>query len=238
MGPDRTTRVEALVTWLGLWGAMRGGSALIAAIVAAVALLEVLTPPVFRLYPAASRNAIHFMAVGLGVLLGLIAHFTAEFWDRVAFEALYGPEGHWRDRSGPVLLLLPGGHAVRRARDAAAQTMPRRPGDADVHQEAVKIARRQAERWERIERPRVLSRVARGFLWPGLYVALLGCGAALVLWLIGLPAQAPRFLAGGAIAFAVLLLSFAPYTRWRVEYLVRLYEDVAAHARRKKSERH
>jgi hypothetical protein len=178
------------------------------------------------------------MAVGLGVLLGLIAHFTAEFWDRVAFEALYGPEGHWRDRSGPVLLLLPGGHAVRRARDAAAQTMPRRPGDADVHQEAVKIARRQAERWERIERPRVLSRVARGFLWPGLYVALLGCGAALVLWLIGLPAQAPRFLAGGAIAFAVLLLSFAPYTRWRVEYLVRLYEDVAAHARRKKSERH
>jgi hypothetical protein len=223
MGPDRTTRVEALVTWLGLWGAMRGGSALIAAIVAAVALLEVLTPPVFQLYPAASRNAIHFMAVGLGVLLGLIAHFTAEFWDRVAFEALYGPEGHWRDRSGPMLL-LPGGYAVRRAREAAAQTMPRRPGaDADVHQEAVKIA---------------LSRVARGFLWPGLSVGVLGCGAALVLSLIGGPAQAPRFLAGGAIAFAVLLLAFVPYTRWRVEYLVRLYEDVAAHARRKKSERH
>jgi hypothetical protein len=239
MGPDRTTWVETLVTWLGLWGAMRGGSALVAAVVAAVGLLEILAPAVFRLFPGASRNAIHFMAVGLGLLLGLIAHFTAEFWDRVAFEALYGPEGRWRDRNGPVLLLFPGGHALRRSRELALQVMPRRSGaDSDIRQEAVKIARRQAERWERIERPLILSQVVRGFLWPGVYVGILACGAALASRFLGAAAEAPRLLAGGAAAFAVLLVFLVPYTRLRTEYLVRLYEDVAAHGRKKKSERH
>jgi hypothetical protein len=36
-----------------------------------------------------------------------------------------------------------------------------------------------------------------------------------------------------AVAFALLV----PYTRLRTEYLLRLYEDVAGHARRKKPER-
>ena len=112
MGLDLTTRIEKLLTWLGLWGAMRGFCPLAAAIALSVALLESLTPPVARLFPSVPANLIHVFAVGTGILLGLIGYFAGDSWD-LLFETLYGPKGKWREAEYRPFLVLPPGRRSR-----------------------------------------------------------------------------------------------------------------------------
>jgi hypothetical protein len=217
---------------------MRVGSALAAAVIASILLLEFLAPSAARFFPRASPGNIHFFAVGIGILLGLIGHFLADLWDRRLFEALYGPRGRWRATAQRPVGVFPAGDALARARDLAVQALPKKP-DADdrIEREAAKVARRQIERWERIERPLILARCVRGALWPALFVgAIAGCGA-LAAPVMGAAGEASQMLLVGMGCLALGAVVLVPYSRWRAEYLLRLYDDVAAHAPKKKSER-
>jgi len=237
MGLHLTTKTETLLTWLGMWGAMRGFFPLTAAIVVSVALLESLTPPVVRLFSGVPVNLVHVFAVGIGLLLGLVGHFAGDSWD-LLFETFYGPQGKWLETSRNPFLVFPSGPTLRRHRDQAAQALPRKPdAEKEVYREAVKVAKRQAERWEGIERPLILSRFMRSVLWPCLFAAILAtCGAA-ILPLFGAAIEVPRFLAtaGGSLVLALSLL--VPYSHLRFEYMVRLYRDVAGHSPKRKAER-
>lgn len=235
---DLTTRTERLLTRLGMWGAAQGFAAVAATLVASVVLLESLTPPVARLFPGVPASLIHVFAVGIGVFLGLIGSFAGDFWDRVFFEACYGPQGRWLDTDGRPLWLFPAGSALKRHRSQAAQALPRKPETGmEIHREAAKLAKRQVVRWERIEHPLILSRWVRGFLWPCLSVALLALCAAAISALRGAPAEVLRLLATGAASLVLAVLLLVPYSHLRMEYMLRLYQDVEAHAGRRKPER-
>ena len=121
MGLDLTTRIEKLLTWLGLWGAMRGFFPLAAAIALSVALLESLTSPVARLFPSVPVNLIHVFSVGTGILLGT---------DRVFRRRLVGSP--LRDAVRPQGEMVRGGcPALPRASfrgGTGAPPDPRRPG--------------------------------------------------------------------------------------------------------------
>jgi hypothetical protein len=238
MSLDLTTKTEKLLTWLGLWGAMRGFVPLASAVVVSVALLELLTPPVIRFFAAVPVNLIHVFAVGIGLLLGLVGYFAGDSWD-LLFEMFYGPRGKWVDTTSRPLVAFPPGEPLKRHRGQAAQVLPRKPeSEDDIYREAVKIAKRQAERWEGIEHPLMLSRFMRALLWPLLFVAILAlCGAA-VFPFVGAAAEAPRLLATGAACLALTLACLAPYSSRRVEHMIRLYRDVAGHAPKKKGDRH
>jgi hypothetical protein len=238
MGLDLTTRIEKLLTWLGMWGAMRGFLPLTCAIVLSVALLEFLTPPVARLFASVPSNLIHVFAVGIGLLLGLIGYFAGDSWD-LLFEMFYGPKGKWLDATGRPLLVFPSGTTLKRHRGQAVHALPRKPDtDEAVYVEAVKIARRQVERWEGIENPLTLSRFMRSLLWPCVFAAILAlCGAGIFPF-VGAAAESPRLLATGGGCLALTLVCLVPYSHLRVQHMVRLYGDVAGHAPKKRQDRH
>lgn len=232
------TRTEELLTRLGMWGAVQGFAALAATVVASVVLLESLTRPVARFLPGVPVSLIHVFAVGIGVFLGLIGYFAGDFWDRVFFEACYGPQGRWLDTAGRPLLVFPTGSTLKRHRSQAAQALPRKPETGvEIHREAAKLAKRQVERWERIEHPLILASLLRGFLWPCLSVAFLACCAAVLSAFLGAATEVLRLLATGAACLVLGLLLIVPYSHLRMEYMVRLYQDVAAHAGRRRLER-
>jgi hypothetical protein len=237
MGLD-LTKTERLLTWLGMWGAMRRFFPLAVTIIVSVALLESLTPPVARLFATVPVNLIHVFAVGSGLLLGLIGYFTWDSWD-LLFQMFYGPNGKWLDTAHKPLLVFPAGSALKRHRHQAAQALQRKPDTEEaVYREAVKIARRQAERWEGIEYPLILARFLWSVLWPCVFAGILAmCGAA-IFPLVGAAAEAPRFLATAGGCLAVALVCLVPYSHLRLTHMIRLYEDVAGHAAKKKAERH
>jgi hypothetical protein len=238
MGLDLTTKTEKLLTRLGMWGAMRGFVPLASAIVVSVALLEFLTPPAIRFFSAVPVNLIHVFAVGIGLLLGLVGYFAGDSWD-LLFEMFYGPRGKWLDTTGGALLAFSPGEALKRHRNQAAQALPRKPdAEDDVYREAVKIAKRQVERWDGIEHPLILSRFMRALLWPFLFAAILALSGAAVFPIVGAAREAPRLLATGAGCLLLTLACLVPYSRRRVEHMVRLYQDVAGHGPKKKADRH
>jgi hypothetical protein len=238
MGLDLTTKTEKLLTWLGMWGAMRGLVPLASAIVVSIVLLEFLTPPAIRFFSAVPVNFIHVVAVGIGLLLGLVGYFAGDSWD-LLFETFYGPKGKWADTASKPFLVFAPGDPLTRQRNLAAQSLPRKPGsEDDVYREAVKIARRQVERWDGIEHPLVLSRFFRALLWPFLFAALLAlCGAA-IFPLVGAAAEAPRLLVIAAGCLVFMLACLVPYSGRRAEHMIRLYRDVAGHAPKKRADRH
>jgi hypothetical protein len=238
MGLDLTTKTEKVLTWLGMWGAMRGFFPLASAITLSVALLEFLTPPVIRFFSAVPVNLVHVFAVGIGLLLGLIGYFAGDSWD-LLFEMFYGPKGKWLEAARAPLLAFSPGQALKRHRNQAGQTLPRKSDtEDDVYREAVKVAKRQVERWDGIEHPLILSRFMRALLWPCLFAAILAlCGAA-IFPLLGAAAEAPRLLATAAGCLVLTLACLVPYSRRRVEHMIRLYQDVAGHAPKKKADRH
>ena len=238
MGLDLTTRAEKLLTWLGMWGAMQGFPALAAAIILSLAFLESLTSSVARLFSSVPVNLIHVSAVGIGLLLGLIGYFAGDFWDDVFFEACYGPRGRWLDAASRPLLVFPAGAPLRRSRHQAAQALALKADTGKgVYRDAVKVARRQTERWERIEHPLILSGFLRGFLWPCLFVALLAVCAAGIFPFFGVATEAGRLLTVSGGCFVLALALLVPYSHLRIEHMVRLYQDVAKHAVKKKPER-
>jgi hypothetical protein len=238
MGLDLTTRTEKVLTWLGMWGAMRGLVPLASAIALSIVLLEFLTPAAVRFFSAVPVNFIHVVAVGIGLLLGLVGYFAGDSWD-LLFETFYGPKGKWADTASKPFQVFAPGDPLRRQRNLAAQSLPRKPGSGDdVYREAVKIARRQVERWDGIEHPLVLSRFFRALLWPFLFAALLAlCGAA-IFPLVGAAAETPRLLVIAAGCLVFMLACLVPYSGRRAEHMIRLYRDVAGHAPKKRADRH
>ena len=77
----------------------------------------------------------------------------------------------------------------------------------------------------------------RGLLWPSVFVAILGAAAAVIVPLLGAAPEAPRFLVTAGICVALAAVFLIPYSTLRVEHMIRLYQDVADHTPRKKSER-
>ena len=238
MAPDGAMHGEKILSGLGAWGALRSGAPLVAALASSILLLEILTPSLARLLPGVTPNLLHFFVISIALLLGVIGHFMADVWDRVIFARWYGPHGSRLDTTQPPLMVFPAGAELKRLRALAVQALPRKPeSDERIDREVVKIAQRQLERWERIEHPLILARFVRGFLWPCLFVAFLGLCAALIFPLFGVAAEAPRFLATGGGCLVLALLLLIPYSHLRVEHMVRLYQDVAEHAGRRKPDR-
>jgi hypothetical protein len=230
MAPDSRMRMEKVLTWLGAWGALRYGGGLVVAVLGSVLFLELLTPFLARLLPGVAPNRLHFFAIGIGLLLGLIGHFVADFWDRVVFARWYGPRGSWLDRAHPPLFVFPSGAELKRLRALAVHALPKRPESDDrIEREVVKIAQRQLERWERIERPLILGRLVRALLWPSLFAAVLAVGAGVLAFPLGAAAVGPWLLAAGAAYVILTLFVLVPFTRLRAEFLLRLYQHVAAH---------
>jgi hypothetical protein len=175
MGPDRTTGLERQLTSLGLWGALRIGSALPIPLAASILLCLLLAPSVSRLVPVANSPVAFFFASCAGGLLGLISFYSAAFWDRALFDVWYGAQGRWSGSSSPVFGWLPSGAQLAEARTQLLDSFDRKPDSpAALNAEAVKIARRQAERWVKIEHPLILANAARGLLWPCTCVACIG----------------------------------------------------------------
>jgi hypothetical protein len=230
MAPDGTTRVEKVLTGLGAWGALRSGAALVTTVFSTILLLEFLTPFLSRIFPGVLPNLLHFFVISIGLLLGVTGHFTADLWDRVVFARWYGPRGSWLDKSQPPLRVFPAGAELKRLRALAVQALPRKPESEErIDREVVKVAQRQLERWERIEHPLLLGQLVRGFLWPSLFAALVAVTAAVLAAPLGAAVAGPSLLAAGAAYVVLTLFILVPYTSLRVEFLLRLYQDVAAH---------
>jgi hypothetical protein len=238
MHPALTAKTESLLTRLGLWGALQGFPALVAAIVGSVALLVTLAPLFARLFPTIAINVLYVVAVGLGLLLGLIGHFAGDVWDRIIFEAYYGPGGWWRNSVQSPLLVFPPGALLTRERTQATQALSRKlQTHGEIYREAVKVARRQLERWQRIEHPLILSQFVRGFVSPSLFVFLLAFCSGAVSPFFGTAKEVRSFLLVGASCLVLTLLLLIPYAHLRVEHMIRLYQDVAEHHRKRKPER-
>lgn len=163
-------------------------------------------------------------------MFGLIGHFVADFWDRVVFAHWYGPRGSWLEKARPPLFAFPPGAELNRLRGLAVRALPKRPDSDDwIDREVMKIAQRQLERWERIEHPLILGRLVRGLLWPSLFAVVLAVVAAALAFALGTSAVGGWLLLAGAAYGILTLLVLVPYTRLRAEFLLRLYQDVAAH---------
>jgi hypothetical protein len=230
MAPDGTTRLEKVLTRLGAWGALRSGAALVAAVLSSILLLELLTPFLARLFAGVPSNRLHFFVIATGLFLGLIGHFVADAWDRIVFARWYGPGGFWLTTTQPPLLVFPAGAELKRLRALAVQALPRKPeSDERIDREVVKVAQRQQQRWERIEHLLILGQLVRGFLWPGVFSAAAAVVAAVLSAPLGAPGEGPSLLVAGAAYVVLTFLVLVPYTRLRVEFLLRLYQDVAAH---------
>ncbi len=230
MAPDGTTHVEKVLTGLGAWGALRVGAALVTAVFSSIFLLELLTPSLARLLPGVPPNHLHFFVIGIGLLFGVIGHFIADLWDRVVFARWYGPGGSWLDTTQPPLFVFPAGAELKRLRALAVHALPKKPAsDERIDREVVKVAQRQLERWERIERPLILGQLVRGLLWPSLFAAVLALAAAVLASPLGAATAGPSLLVVGAAYIVLTLLVLVHYTRLRVEFLLRLYQDVIAH---------
>lgn len=234
MSAPLTGKIEKALTRLGLWGAMRTFFPITVALLGSVLLLESLAGSASRLFPLAPANVIHAVAIGTGLLLGLFGHFAGDLWDRFFFEAGYGPRGRWLDTTSRPLSLFPEGAALRKVRSQAAQALKTEIDDG-FYRQAVKLARRQAERWELVEHPLILSWTVRGLLGPCLVAAVLAGAAAAAALLLGVVDEIVRPLAigGAGLLLGVLLLNF--YAGNRMEHMLRLYQDVALHHGKRKS---
>jgi len=230
MAPDGTIHLEKVLTGLGAWGALRVGAQLVTAIFASILFLELLIPLLGRIFPGVPPNLLQFFIISIGLLLGVTGHFIADLWDRVVFARWYGPRGSWLDTTQPPLLVFPAGAELKRLRSLAVQALPKKPvSDERIDQEVAKVAHRQLQRWERIEHPLILGQLVRGLLWPSVFAAALSVTAALLASPLGASAAGPSLLAVGAAYIILTLLVLVPYTRLRVEFLLRLYQDVIAH---------
>jgi hypothetical protein len=230
MTPNNMMLAEKVLTWLGAWGALRFGGALVIAVLGSILFLELLTPSLARLLPGVAPNRLHFFVVSIGLLLGLIGHFVAGFWDRAVFAHWYGPRGLWLDRAKPPLWTFPPGTELKRLRALAVHALSKRPElDDQIDRELMRVAQRQLERWERIEHPLILGGLVRGLLWPSLFAAALALVTAALASAFG-PAAAVAWLLLASAAYGLLaLLVLVPFTHLRVEFHLRLYQDVAAH---------
>ena len=222
---------EKFLSRLGAWGALRFGGALVTAVFSSILFLELLTPFLARVFPAAPPNLFHFFGISIGLLLGVIGHFIADLWDRIVFPRWYGPHGSWLDTTHSPLLVFPPGAELKRLRSLAGQVLPKKAeSDEQIDREAAKAAQRQLERWERIEHPLILGRLVRGLLWPSLFAAVIAVLAAILAWPLGEAAAGRSLLVAGVAYFVLTLLVLVPYTHLRVEFLLRLYRDVTSHA--------
>ncbi len=230
MGSDRTTGLERVLTLLSLWGVLRLISGSPVSLTASILLCLTLAQPVSQLVPAGNTSALFFFAACVGVLLGLVSSYTAGFWDRSVFDACYGAQ---RPPSTGRFGLLPSGVPLAEARTQVLHALDATVNGPSLDVEAVKIARRQAERWARIERFLILANTVRGLLWPCVFSACFGLVAAIAAAQINGSAAAP-LLGIGFASLALFAICLGPYCRFRLEYLTRLYDDVAEHSAKKK----
>ena len=230
------TKLEKALTWLGMWGAMRLFAPIVVALIGSILLLESLVPSAVDLFPGASLRIIHVVVIGSGLLVGLLGHFAAEFWDRVFFEAWYGPRGKWLDlASKPLHLFAPGSPLKSLRSQASYHLTPKAELTNDLYREAVKLARRQVVRWERIEHPLILSQVLRSLLWPNVAIAAFAFSAGVASSIAGRVEEVPRLLAVAVACLILQLLLMASYVHFRMDHLLRLYHDVASHHAKRKS---
>ena len=216
--------VEALLSHLGLWKAVRGIPAMSAVVIIFIAICftALRAIPVFSDLPS---QQFYLGVVVAGTVLALIGYFLGDFWDATVFDPLYGLNGRWVNRSTRPFGLFPAGDDMDRVRaEAAAKLVPNSPGGKGVYRAAVGTVRKRKGEWENIEQPLILSKFLRAFIWP----SGLACLALVVnvIWQKGVGDRGPG-LAWAATLAVVFVLLFVPYVNLRVEHMQRLYEHVS-----------
>jgi hypothetical protein len=231
-----TSKLEPILTSLGLWKAIKGYPGLLILVVVSVASLELIAPQTLPLLPSLSTTTLHLFLVIIGTLVGLTGYVAGDFWDSRFFDPRYGLRGKWLRSHTRPFDVFPAGSDLKQYRDKAIQALFGREHSGEgLYREAKKIAMKQAQKWDYIEQPLILSKFVRGFIWPCLLIAvasILGAMGSLVFgWMLNPTAL---IIAGVVIScFGVLL--FIPYSQLRVEHMIRLYEYIDEHISKKQA---
>lgn len=218
--------VEAVLSRLGLWKAVRGLPGMVAIVLIFVAITHVALAslPVFSTLP---NPQFGLSAVGVGTVLALIGYFLGNFWDALVFDPLYGPNGRWVGRSTRPLGVFPAGDDLQRARySAAAKVVPDEPRGKGVYRAATELARKSKAKWEHIEQPLILSKFLRALIWPVGIASLSLVGTYAWHMSVGGTGSRSSLVLGAALGVVCLLL-FVPYINLRVEHMHRVYEHAA-----------
>ena len=218
--------VEAVLTRMGLWKALRGipGMVAIVLIFVAVAHVALSSVPVFSALPLLQFS---LSAVAVGTVLALIGYFLGNFWDAVVFDPLYGPSGRWIARSTRPLGVFPAGDDLQRARlSAAKKLVPNERQGKGVYRAATELAHKSKAKWDHIEQPLILSKFLRALIWPAGIASLALFGLAAWYTSVGGTGSTSSMVLGVGIGLVFLFL-FVPYINLRVEHMQRLYEHAS-----------
>lgn len=236
MDTVKPSKLEVTLTSLGLWKAIKGYPALLILIIVSVALLELIALQALLLFPSLSTSTLHLFIVIIGTLLGLTGYFAGEFWDSRFFDPRYSIRGKWLRLHTRPFHVFPAGSDLKQYRDKAIQALfGKEHGGEGIYEEAKKIAKKQAEKWEYIEQPLILSKFVRGFIWPCFLLAVSSVLVAIGAIIFGWALIIAVFIVAGAIAFCFGVLLFIPYFQLRVDYMIRLYEYVHEHVSEKQA---
>ena len=231
-----TPKLEATLTSLGLWKAVKGYPALLVLIIVSATLLELIAPQISSLLPGLSGITLHLFIVVVATLLGLIGYFVGDFWDSRFFDPRYGLDGMWLNSHTRPFHVFPAGSDLKRCRDKAIHALFGKDHSGEgIYREAKKIAKRRAKRWEQIEQPLILSKFARGFIWPCFLISVASVLVAAASIIFDWELSIAVLIVVGAIAFCFGALLFIPYFQLRVEHMLRLYEDAYEFTSRKQS---
>lgn len=230
------SKLEATLTSLGLWKAIKGYPALLVLIIVSVALLELIAPQALLLLPSLSASTLHLLVVIIGTLLGLIGYFAGDFWDSRFFDPRYGIRGKWLRSHTRPFDVFPAGSDLKRYRDKAVQTLLGKEHSGEgIYREAKKVATKQPKKWEYIEQPLILSKFVRGFIWPCFLISVSSILVAIGSIIFGRALNIAVFIVAGVIALGFGVLLFIPYFQLRVEHMIRLYEYVHEYVSKKQA---
>lgn len=221
---ERINKLEHVLNSLGLWKAINGFPALLVPIVLAFAILEVLAMHL-GIRAGVAYGAIHLSIVLVATLIGLIGYFGGNFWDSIFFDPRYGPGGKWIGTTRRPYHLFPAGEDLAHARQEAINaSFATRADGGGVYRNAMSFIQMETDKWEWVEKPLILSKFVRTFIWPAFLIFIVCVISITGIILFDLSGNVGVFLAVGALSLIFAFLLFIPYIDLRLEHMVRLYE--------------
>jgi hypothetical protein len=170
-------------------------------------------------------------------LVGTILYSIGDFWDEMFFDKLYSVrypnaekhdyktqhEGKWLRREDRPLGVYPAGVQLRDARKKFIESDESLSKDGFGIYRAAKRKLQEADLWEHVEAPILISKFIRSFIWPFVLIAI--CSGSFYLWsLITTSDLMHPSIFGFFFGMCIALLATVPYCRFRVEHMLSLYE--------------
>ena len=189
---------EKILRWIGVLEPLKGFPGLLAVVIVSIALAEAVA---FSHSVPSSSVTIpmrQLIIVVLGTLLGMIGYTAGNFWDRTVFNRLYGLCGKRIER--PASGFFPSGTDLKSFRDAAITAIRRRDAingndpplgsnGERVYRRSTDIVRGYSKIWAEVEKPIILSKIARSFIWPFVLAAVLSLPVYVVAVVLTLPPE-------------------------------------------------